>query len=270
MYTKKIAQLWFNVYLVALWPNLSEWQHQNRTRRRWIPQKPSHGCPFLWIGIVSHGSSSNPDLRLITWLESSVTPEVEKLPSRHWSLAHFCCTFVSFDRWFFDPSTPKFASIGPVISRIGSTDIGLATLNENVVFQNQTFSSTESQGGRYASRGLETRQTSSLVSVSTWRTRSLVPLMPCLFMLDCSVFHPPTPISLHVGMAGLGLGSSRCCAYTSKGERYRSALFDEDGNVVSFFNFIETGKNIGISVSAYELVKAGYSLVTHCPRDLSM
>lgn len=89
-------------------------------------------------------------------------------------------------------------------------------------------------------------------------------------MLDCSVFHPPTPISLHVGMAGLGLGSSRCCAYTSKGERYRSALFDEDGNVVSFFNFIETGKNIGISVSAYELVKAGYSLVTHCPRDLSM
>ena len=52
------------------------------------------------------------------------------------------------------------------------------------------------------------------------------------------------PRCLHVDMAGPGQDAG----HIPKGSR-ESALWDEDGNVVLFFDFIETQKNIGIGVS---------------------
>lgn len=155
---------------------------------------------------------------------------------------------------------PQSASIGAVVSRIGSTDIGLVLLNENVVFQNQTFSSAESEGG-VCLKGV--RKPASMKPYERLHMEnSLTGSTDAMFIHARLQRFPSVSSNPYTWVWQDWAWAGQDAAHIPVKGSCGSALFDEDGNVVSFFHFIETQKNIGIGVSAYELIKAGYSLVT--------
>lgn len=83
-----------------------------------------------------------------------------------------------------------------------------------------------------------------------------------VYSCHCSDSHLPEQLFSH-GHDDIGPGPDKILHIfqsSSEGELWICTL-DKDGNAVSFFNFIETQKNIGIGVLAYELVKTGYQLI---------
>lgn len=151
---------------------------------------------------------------------------------------------------------PTSASIGSVVSRIGTTDIALAVLKENIVFQNETSSGAQSERG-ICLQGV--RNPAEMKPYEhLYMENSFIGCTDAIFIHARLQRFPSTNPNIYTWIwqdwVWAGQDAARIPVQGSCG----SALWDKDGNVVSLSNYMEKEKNIGIGVAAYELVKAGY------------
>lgn len=147
--------------------------------------------------------------------------------------------------------------LGKVIHRIEDTDIALAKVEENIVFENRTFQNQVEPGGVFL-RGIKDPfqlKYFDMISMDNPYTGLIDGQFLTVGLKRAPSGVPTKKLWVEQLWQWYGQDTSAtplegCCG---------SALWDMDGSVICFFQYINTD-NIGIGIAAQELVYNGYTL----------
>lgn len=152
-----------------------------------------------------------------------------------------------------DPDSPL---IGEVVRRIGSTDIALVKLHDNIRFENRTFQNLLEPDGVILS-GISDPFTIKPFSVMTM-DNPFTGLIDGQFLTKymTKLYSADSDEHLWIVHTWSWYGQDAIPVAGSCG----SAIWDTNGKVLSFFRLLN-GEGIGIGVAAFELVAKGFTLV---------
>lgn len=148
--------------------------------------------------------------------------------------------------------------VGHVVRRLADTDIALVKLRDGINFENHTFQSADEPDGVLL-KGIRDPFELRLFDILSMEN-SFSGLIDTQYLGVNMVRITPPDATEHLWVRQLWIWCGQDRDKSPIAGSCGSVIYDQDGHVVAFFQFIDDDAGVGTGVAAQELLQIGYSL----------